>query len=97
MKVIKLISNKAAKIIKEKHTKEEIENGVASVVQLSQEVFEYNLWEKLMEEVAEAINPKSIEELDDVMEVCRALKGEETKFSERWALVTARGHYKNEK
>lgn len=97
MKIIKLISNKAAAAIKAKHTQEEIDNGIAKLVQVNHLIHHNFLKEKLLEEAAEYLVSGSEDELDDIIEVCRALKGKKTKFSGRWALATSRGHYKNEK
>ena len=99
MKIVKLISNKAAKTIKEKHTNEEIQKGIASLAKIEDKTkWKKALLEKLTEEVGEVMcaSDNLNDELDDVIEVCRSIKGEGDKFSERWAMVVGRGHYKNE-
>lgn len=98
MKIVKLVSNKAAEAILEKHTQKEIDNGIAQLVRVEgSEKYTIAMKEKLLEEVAEYLVSDSVSELDDVIQVIKALKGEDSKFSEKWALIATRGHYKNEK
>lgn len=85
----KLISNKAAKRIIEKHTQQEIDNGIITLKRGNKEEFYFLLEQKLLEEVNEYIyesvsNKES--ELQDIINVCLALQGKSNKFSEGWIL-----------
>ena len=87
----KLISNKAAKTIREKHTQEEIDNGILTLSKVSNGIdMETLLYQKLLEETSEVIfAPNRIElkkELNDLIEVCKALQGKSDRFSEGWVL-----------
>ena len=87
----KLISNKSAKRIQEKHTQEEIDNGILTLSKVSNGIdMETLLYQKLLEETSEVIfAPNRIElkkELNDLIEVCKALQGKSDRFSEGWVL-----------
>ena len=88
----KLISNKNAKRIKEKHTQEEIDNGILTLVKVEGTFDMYDLLEqKLLEEVNEILSAKRYTrnyflEIDDLIEVCKALQGKSEKFSDGWVL-----------
>lgn len=86
----KLISNKAAERIRDKHTQEEIDNGIVMLRKGKEvEVFEL-LEQKLLEEVNEFIFAQDLrdreKELKDLIYVCLALQGKSDKFSEGWIL-----------
>jgi len=87
----KLISNSAAKRILEKHTQEQIDNGILTLrISENGGEVEFLLLQKLLEEANEIIFAKDSgemnDELDDLIEVCKALQGKSDKFSEGWVI-----------
>lgn len=86
----KLISNKAAKRIKEKHTQEEIDNGILTLTKANKWQVRDLLKQKLLEEVNEVLFTESIKdfnnELDDLIEVCKALQGKSKKFTDGYVI-----------
>ena len=84
----KLISNRAAKAIREKHTLEEIENGIIKVLP---EEIKTLLIQKLLEEVSEFLVSYDEEELKDIELICKEIR-KPNKFSKGWILINSRGH-----
>ena len=87
----KLISNKAAKTIREKHTQEEIDNGILMLSKVGNEIdMQHLLEQKLLEEVNEILFTHNMDgfrnELDDLIEVCKALQGKSKKFDQGYVL-----------
>ncbi len=98
----KLISNSAAEAIKEKHSEDEIANGILKLgkVEDREELVEL-LEHKLLEEVREVLYADGDDhrksELQDIIEVAESLKnGGKGSFSEGWILTESKGHYKGE-
>lgn len=87
----KLISNKAAAVIREKHTQEEIENGIIELGQVRHHDVRGYLQAKLLEEVSEYLFSESEEELKDIELICKEIRKPD-KYSEGWVLVNSRGH-----
>lgn len=90
----KLISNKAAKAIREKHTSEEIENGIIKLERIEEWEIRSLLAEKLLEEMSEFLFASPYEreeELDDIILICNEIKKPD-RYSEGWVLVNSRGH-----
>ena len=95
----KLISNNANKKIRRKHNDSEIKKGIITLDKVSSKEVKILLKQKLLEEVNEVLFAKTKkefhEELDDVILICRELKGEISKHSEGWILKNTKGRLKN--
>ena len=92
----KLISNKAAKVIQEKHTTEELKNGIITLSKIPKDEIVYFLKQKLLEEVNEYLFSNDEEELQDIELICREIRKPHY-FSEGWILINTRGHQQNKK
>jgi len=92
----KLISNRAARTIQEKHSKEEIENGIITLFKVSENEIISLLKQKLLEEVNEYLFSNDEEELQDIELICREIRKPKY-YSEGWVLINTRGHQQNKK
>ena len=87
----KLISNKAARVIREKHTQKEIYNGIIKIERVYGVEFMNLLRHKLLEEVSEFLMSHDEEELKDIELICQEIRKPD-KYSEGWVLVNSCGH-----
>ena len=87
----KLISNRAAKAIREKHSLLEIVNGIIRIGQVHPKEIKTLLKQKLLEEVSEYLFSGKEEELKDIELICKEIRKPD-KYSEGWVLVNSRGH-----
>lgn len=92
----KLISNRAYKAIYEKHSIDEIENGIITISKVPENEIVSLLKQKLLEEVSEYLFSEDEEELKDIELICKEIR-KPNLYSEGWVLINSRGHQQDKK